>query len=138
MSRCPECRLRITRNSVQCSSCKCHYHAGHDKCAGIEILEWKSSWLWLDCISKQKPYVSSLSLSSPCTLVLSPQFTPRSRSRMSTESFIDILKDNRLTPKSIQSVLSHQSKSDAACQTDGLTLLASSSSKAEIEAPNMR
>ena len=103
MLRCLECRLRITRNSAQCRSCKCHYHAGRDKCAGIEILERKSGWLCLDCISKQEPSVSSLSLSSPSTLVLSPQLTPRSRSRMSTESFIDILKDNRLTPKSIKS-----------------------------------
>ena len=80
---CPECRLRVTSNSIKYANCDSWFHAGAEKCARIDIANWSSSWMCLDCSTKSKVNLtSSPGLAVPRSGFLRTPRTPVERKRI--------------------------------------------------------
>ena len=63
---CPECRLLVTTNSVQCvTECGRWYHAGVNKCAQIRLKDHSGEWLCMDCLAKTIPVTPKSQASQP-------------------------------------------------------------------------
>ena len=124
---CQECRLRVTINSIQCSSCEFYFH---EHCSGIERSKWSKHWLCLDCTTKEDtndkvvPFDDSLrcSTQTPSTLMTPPRHP-------SGSDLVNILKEVRSSPfSSLKSIPCQTSSmpqdsppsttSDVSCQTN--------------------
>ena len=86
---CPECRLRVTSNSIKCANCDSWFHAGAEKCARIDITNWSNSWMCLDCSTKSKVNLTS----SPGLSVPRSGFPRTPRTPVERKRILSILSD---------------------------------------------